>query len=178
MAKNGMIIVNSVNRVNNVNKKGVMMQKKPFLIGRTFIVFTIIASMTIPQIWAQEKEEEKEEMEIYLKGKRDGKIAGEIESARGCGCISGCCLGPFGCLLFPRVKTEPPFKMLKDIEHKSEIYKTGFRDGFKEKKKDQFNKGVIIGTAAFVVGYVVVGLVSKKIVEDILEFVFWGALTD
>ena len=144
MVKNGMIIANSVNRVNNVNKKRVMMQKKPFLIGRTFIVFIIIASMIISQSWTQEKDKEKEE--IYLKGKSDGKIAGERESARGCGCKSGCCLGPFGCLLFPMVKTEPPFKMLKDIEHKSEDYKSGFRDGFKEKKKSQFKKGIRIGT--------------------------------
>ena len=131
------------------------MQKKPFLIGRTFIVFTIIASMTIPQIWAQEKEKEKEE--IYLKGKRDGEIAGERKIVMLSGCISGCCLGPFGGLLFPIVRTEPPFKMLKDIEHKSEIYKTGFRDGFKEKKKNQFKKGVIIGTIPFAVAVVSIG---------------------
>lgn len=60
MAKNGMIIVNSVNRVNNVNKRREIMKKKPFLIGRTFIVFIIISSMIISQIWAQEKEKEKE----------------------------------------------------------------------------------------------------------------------
>ena len=149
MAKNGMIIANSVNRVNNVNKKGVMMQKKPFLIGKTFIVFTIIASMTIPQIWAQEKEKEKEEIpkyEIYLKGKRDGEIAGGTESAMPFGCVSGCCLGPFGCLLVPMVRTRPYDNMMKDIEHKSEVYKDGFRDGFKKKKKIQFIKGVGIGT--------------------------------
>ena len=149
--------------------KGVMMQKKPFLIGRAFNVFTIIASMTIPQIWAQEKEKEKEEIykyEIYLKGKRDGKIAGAIESARGCGCKSGCCLGPFAGLLFPRVKTEPPFKMLKDIEHKSEIYKTGFRDGFKEKKKDQFNEGAIIGTITLGIVGIFLVLVSTYKIYD------------
>ncbi|MBA7668287.1 hypothetical protein ES703_76397 [subsurface metagenome] len=125
------------------------MQKKPFLIGRTFIVFIIIASMIISQIWAQEKEKEKEE--IYLKGKRDGKIAGERKSVVLDGCIRGCGCGPFGCVLAGMVRIEPPFKMLKDIEHKSEVYKAGFRDGFKEKKKNQLIKGVIIGTIAFAV---------------------------
>jgi len=168
-----MIIINSVNRVNNVNKRRAMMQKKPFLIGRTFIVFIIIASMTIPQIWAQEKEKEKEEIyknEIYLKGKRDGEIAGERESAMACGCISGGCLGPFGGLLFPMVRTEPYDNMMKDIEHKSEVYKAGFRDGFKEKKKSQFKKGVGIGTIIPVVvtvaTLVYVGLVVYSVYED------------
>ena len=135
--------------------KGVMMQKKPFLIGRTFIVFIIIASMIISQSWAQEKEKEKEE--IYLEGKRDGEIAGERKIVWLSGCIGGCCLGPYGGLLFPMVRTEPPFKMLKGIEHKSEIYKTGFRDGFKEKKKNQFKKGLIIGTITLAVAVVSVG---------------------
>jgi len=144
MAKHGMIIVNSVNRINNVDKRRVMMQKKPFLIGRTFVAFIIISSMIISQSWTQEKEKEKEEN--YYKGKRDGEIAGEIESAMACGCISGGCLGPFGGLLFPMVRTKPYDNMMKDIEHKSEDYKSGFRDGFKEKKKSQFKKGVGIGT--------------------------------
>jgi len=144
--------------------KGVMMQKRPFLIGRTFIVFIIIASMIISQIWAQEKEKEKEE--IYLKGKRDGKIAGERKSVVGYGCISGCCLGPYGCLLAPMKITEPPFKMLKDIEHKSEIYKTGFRDGFKEKKKDQFNEGAIIGTITLGIVGIFLVLVSTYKIYD------------
>ncbi len=96
----------------------------------------------------KEKPEEKGEENkwTYYQGKKDGEIAGGAESAMACGFISGGCLGPFGGCLFPMVRTEPYDNMMKDIEHKSEVYKSGFRDGFKEKRKSQFKKGVGIGT--------------------------------
>ena len=121
------------------------MKKRNSSIWKTFFIMILVSSIIIPQSWTQEKEKKEEKEGSYYEGKRDGEIAGGADNAMVTGGATGCCLGCLGYALVPMAEKEPPYAMMKDIEHKSEDYKAGFRDGYKGKKKSQFITGVTIG---------------------------------
>ena len=79
----------------------------------------------------------------YSKGKEEGNKVAKGSGAL-FGVLAGCCLGPIGYAFTP-MYGNPSYEEMLPIKDKSNIYKQGFREGYKNNKTSDYIYHVTIG---------------------------------